>query len=1537
MADIDKIKNRLRGLKSWYTKIETACEPYASGAKIGNRNTYEAKQHELTTAKKKIDDALTELLFAANYQEESPEEKEHLARVNEMQTRFDTMMDRLTLKEAEACRSNLAKEESTKKYVKPIFELKPRELSSSSTIDEVEPFIRQFTAFYNASNIELCASYEDQQQYLKNCLDTVLVQHLDTKIDGNTPVIGGANSCVNILRGYYEQKYPLLTRRVEAFALKQPSGVPFLDFYGKAWKIFKAAEIEKLTAEQLKSYLLITATTDAELKKEFLKLKEPDTKALLECARTHVRANQAVAKEHVETFAVTQEKPRTGNSTEYQANMSQLRRLGITCGRCGSKGGHGTWDCKLAKENLVCSNCKSKGRPHTGHVDDTCYDKLGITRSPRSRSASRGRNPQSQRTRSNSRGRPPTYESRTPSPGRGRQSRSRDRFRRRASTPGRGPWGVYQVEERDTSGTSQVEEREDINDDIFMVLETTPQKKSEQNAFHNFGPGDFDNEDPSERVEVPLLSMKVELTTRDNKKATVQANPDSGTGPSLMPLKLAKELGLEELQQGNRMLSAANKSPIGYQGDARLKVDFDGKIIFSNFAVADVTCVLIGRRDLLRLGLIRDDPTEPKCNQIHAVSNEKKQPGKLAAIAEQLKEEYKDVIKDKLPTKPMAGGDVKIILKEDREIVPEKISVPRRTPLHWQKLAKKLVNDLLDAGVIEEVTEVTDWINPAFFVDKPGTVPQKIRLVTDYKKLNSVVQRPIHPFPTPANIIESIEDTADPFYDTDNIVYCKMDLVHGYFQMSLDERSSYLTTFLLEWGKYRYLRCPMGLVNSSDDFCQRTDSFLSGLQNTLKLVDDILTWARSAEELKQRIKEILERLRSNNVTVSASKFVINRKVKFAGFIFEGTKVRPDPERLKGIDSFASPKDRTELKSFLGAVNQLSIFVPDLTYLTSYNNKLLKKEASWIWTPDHEAAFRAVKKAIKAKMELSLFDRSAETRLLCDASKLKGLGFALIQVKRKERNHQQDTRLIQCGSRSLSPAEKNYAIIELEALAISFGLKKCCHYLAGNPRFQVVTDHRPLLGIWTKPLSELGNQRLLKIVLSTTDYSFDLTYLEGKTHFLADLLSRSVEFSGPNKEEIVNAVVTATVADPKLEGIKAAATDDEQYQKIIEAWKSGAEPQSLESSHPAKIYTRCWNEMALYEDLLTLNDKIVVPQAFRRTLTKLLHLSHQGQKKTLKAASQLYSWPTMNADIIAEIGNCKVCLEHSDSQQKEPEQQMTAKNPFDQVGLDLFELKGKSYIILGDRYSGYPMYRKLAKVATCNITSALEDVTMEYGNFLSCVTDNGPQFRAPFTQWCREHGIVHIPASPYMPKSNGLAEATVKSVKKLLAKYDGKTSLDFKKGLRELRNLPRADGFSPAQMFFGRRQRTELPALPSHYKEIDQDEAATARQETRKKEKKACDCHAKRLPPLARGQTVVIQDPQTKKWDKQAVVMSKRHTGKSYVLRCEDGKMTIRNRVYLKRARPDKKTDFAKESMIAAYKEEDPPAGILKGLHETGTK
>ena len=88
------------------------------------------------------------------------------------------------------------------------------------------------------------------------------------------------------------------------------------------------------------------------------------------------------------------------------------------------------------------------------------------------------------------------------------------------------------------------------------------------------------------------------------------------------------------------------------------------------------------------------------------------------------------------------------------------------------------------------------------------------------------------------------------------------------------------------------------------------------------------------------------------------------------------------------------------------------------------------------------------------------------------------------------------------------------------------------------------------------------------------------------------------------------------------------------------------------------------------------------------------------------------------------------------------------------------------------------------------------------------SDGGPQFRGEFSRFCASHAIRHEVSTPYNPKSNGLAEAGVKSVKNILLKC-AVTSSNADFVLYEWRNVPRADGYSPAQLMFGRAQRTCL--------------------------------------------------------------------------------------------------------------------------------
>jgi hypothetical protein len=110
-----------------------------------------------------------------------------------------------------------------------------------------------------------------------------------------------------------------------------------------------------------------------------------------------------------------------------------------------------------------------------------------------------------------------------------------------------------------------------------------------------------------------------------------------------------------------------------------------------------------------------------------------------------------------------------------------------------------------------------------------------------------------------------------------------------------------------------------------------------------------------------------------------------------------------------------------------------------------------------------ALLLGVKSALTSPMCVRFFDPSKRAEILTDASRLKGLGFALTQMDGDKRT------LIKCGSRSLNGAESRYATLELEALAIKWAISSCKHYLMGGPTFTVVTDHKPLVPMFKKGL------------------------------------------------------------------------------------------------------------------------------------------------------------------------------------------------------------------------------------------------------------------------------------------------------------------------------------------------------------------------------------------------------------------------------------------------------------------------------------
>ena len=182
------------------------------------------------------------------------------------------------------------------------------------------------------------------------------------------------------------------------------------------------------------------------------------------------------------------------------------------------------------------------------------------------------------------------------------------------------------------------------------------------------------------------------------------------------------------------------------------------------------------------------------------------------------------------------------------------------------------------------------WCSPAFFVPKADG--KRVRLVTDFTALNKFIRRPTHPFPSTREIIEAIPPEAK--------LFCKLDAVHGYFQLALEERSSKLTTFLIQQGRFRYLRAPMGLNASSDEWCRQSDIIIAGLPYAMKIVDDTIIWAATEAELEERVSTILQRCADNNITISRKKFEMGNSIQFTGHIISDGGIRPDDDKFAAL-------------------------------------------------------------------------------------------------------------------------------------------------------------------------------------------------------------------------------------------------------------------------------------------------------------------------------------------------------------------------------------------------------------------------------------------------------------------------------------------------------------------------------------------------------------------------------------------------------------------------------------------------------------
>jgi hypothetical protein len=179
-----------------------------------------------------------------------------------------------------------------------------------------------------------------------------------------------------------------------------------------------------------------------------------------------------------------------------------------------------------------------------------------------------------------------------------------------------------------------------------------------------------------------------------------------------------------------------------------------------------------------------------------------------------------------------------------------------------------------------------------------------------------------------------------------------------------------LTCFTTPFGRFVYQRLPQGLSSSSEVYQARMHEILDGADGALCLVDDVLIYGVDQAQHDARLQTVLDRLRHANVTLNDKCESSRSKLKWAGYIISVSGVQADPDRVKAVVDMQPPTNVTEVRCFLGMVNQFAKFTADLAERSASIRDLLHKDQAWVWDAVHQKSFDSVTQVTLASQSVA---------------------------------------------------------------------------------------------------------------------------------------------------------------------------------------------------------------------------------------------------------------------------------------------------------------------------------------------------------------------------------------------------------------------------------------------------------------------------------------------------------------------------------------------------------------------------------------
>ena len=410
---------------------------------------------------------------------------------------------------------------------------------------------------------------------------------------------------------------------------------------------------------------------------------------------------------------------------------------------------------------------------------------------------------------------------------------------------------------------------------------------------------------------------------------------------------------------------------------------------------------------------------------------------------------------------------------------------PRRIPLQMREEVDKILSEMKQQGVIEE--SHSPWVSPAVLVRKKDG---SIRFCVDFRKLNAVTKKDSYPIPR-------IEDLHDRL--SGNSWFCTLDLKSGYWQVKLRSQDKEKTAFSIGNGLWQFTVMPFGLCNAPATFERLMEKVLRPILNKICLVylDDVIIFGKNFEEMLANLREVLLLLDKANLKLNPKKCsLFSREVKYLGHVVSENGISTDPEKIECVRSWPVPRNKKQVRSFLGFCSYYRKFVKGFSLIAKPLFVLTENLTKFFWNEECQQAFEKLKQNLISSPILSFPTVDGEFILDTDASN-HGLGAVLSQIQDGKE------KVLAYYSRVFNKAERNYCVTRRELLAIVDSFKTFHHYLYGR-KFLVRTDHVSLR--WLMSFKDLEGQ-LARWLERLQEYDFEIQHRAGKLHSNADALSR----------------------------------------------------------------------------------------------------------------------------------------------------------------------------------------------------------------------------------------------------------------------------------------------------------------------------------------------------------------------------------------------------------------------------------------------